>query len=111
MSDAESGFDSELLDYIATHSIGNSYGFDDSGSKIAKKLMIELVKSGYASFILLKDDQISKWWSGIVTKASTAIADRKEKQRLYDIKIAAYDRLSPEERKILSIRKPVKPRG
>lgn len=100
---------SEILEYIAKHSVSGSYHFNSEN--MAKKIMLELVKSGYADFLLLRDDEVSKWWGSIVSKASQAIADKKEKLRLYEIKMAAWERLSADERKILKLRKPSKPRG
>ena len=112
MSTEETSGLSEVLEYIATHSMGTGGYYDSNGgSKMAKKLMIELVKSGYADFLLLRDDEVSKWWGSIVRQATDAIAARKEKMRLYEIKIAAWEKLTPEDRKILKIRKPVKPKG
>ncbi len=102
-------YESEILEYIATHKM-NTWNSIDTET-IAKKLMLELVKSGFADFLLLREDDISKWWGDIVNVAQRAIAQRREKQRLYTIKLAAWEKLSPDERKSLGIKKPIAPRG
>ena len=104
----------EILKYIETHAMGQtSYGYGSGAeARIAKMVMIELVKAGRAEFLLLRDDQVNKWWGGIVSVARKAIEVREEKKRLYHIKLAAWERLTVEERKILGIVKaPVKPKG
>ena len=77
---------------------------------IARKAMVSLVKSGHATFLFLADDEMREYWTKLATSAATKVAQRKEKQRLYEIKQAAWDRLSEEDRKILKIRKPVAPK-
>jgi hypothetical protein len=108
MSDYQ--FDSEVLEYIATHSMGTG-GWQDNGWRMAKKLMLELVKSGHADFLLLRDDDIGKWWGEMVRQAQTAIDQRREKLRIYEIKKAAWEKLSPEHRRVLGLRKPIQPKG
>ena len=110
-----SAFDPELLKYIETHSMSSEYhgyGYDQSAHKIAKTLMIEMVKSGHAAFLLLRDDEIAKWWGGMVNTARKAVEAKRERLRIYEIKKAAWDRLTVEERKILGIaRVPTKPKS
>ena len=77
---------------------------------IANKVMLELVKSGYADFLFLKNDEVREWWMNAVFEATTAIEKHKEAMRLYEIKIAVYERLPAEDRKVLGLRKPAKPR-
>ena len=103
----------EILKYIETHSMGeNTYGYGAVDAKIAKTVMIELVKAGHADFLLLRDDSVAKWWGGIVSVARKAIEAHEEKKRLYQIKMAAWERLTVEERKVLGLVKaPVKPKG
>ena len=78
--------------------------------RIARKSLVSLVKSGHATFLFLADDEIRDYWAKLAKKASTKIAQRKEKQRLYEIKQSAWDRLSNEDRKILKLRKPIPPK-
>ena len=103
----------EILKYIETHSMGeNTYGYGAVDAKIAKTVMIELVKAGHADFLLLRDDVVSKWWGKMVTAAQKAIDLLVEKKRLYQIKMAAWERLTVEERKVLGLVKaPAKPKG
>ena len=103
----------EILKYIETHSMGeNTYGHAAYDAKIAKTVMIELVKAGHADFLLLRDDSVAKWWGGIVSVARKAIEAHEEKKRIYQIKMTAWERLTVEERKVLGIVKaPVKPKG
>lgn len=107
-----SAIDPRLLRYIETHSLSSSrYGYDQRIDRIAKTLMIEMVKSGQAAFLLLQNDEITKWWGSMVTIAQKAVAEQEEKMRVYLIKKAAWDRLTPDERKILGItRAPVAPK-
>lgn len=101
-----SEFNEELIRYMATHEMRSRF----SDSDHAKKIMLELVKAGYADFLLLRDDDISKWWDDIVSIARSGLENQKEKIRLYKIKSRAYERLSPEDRKILGLKKPIKPK-
>ena len=79
--------------------------------RIARKVMIELVKAGRAEFLLLRDDEVSTWWNKIYSGVRTKFEKYQEKVRVYNIKLEAYNRLTAAERKILGIRKPQKPRG
>jgi len=103
----------EILKYIETHSMGeNTYGYGAVDNKIAKTVMIELVKAGRADFLLLRDDVVSKWWDKMITTAQKAIYLLEEKKRIYQIKMAAWERLTVEERKVLGLVKaPTKPKG
>ena len=104
----------EILKYIETHALGQTrYGYGSGAeAKIAKTVMIELVKAGHADFLLLRDDVVSKWWGKMVTAAQKAIDLLVEKKRLYQIKMAAWERLTVEERKVLGLVKaPIKPKG
>ena len=103
----------EILKYIETHSMGeNEYGYGGAVGVIAKTVMIELVKAGHADFLLLRDDVVAKWWGKMVTSAQKAIDLLEEKKRIYQIKMAAWERLTAEERKVLGLVKaPIKPKG
>ena len=72
----------EILKYIETHALGQTrYGYGSGAeAKIAKTVMIELVKAGHADFLLLRDDVVSKWWGKMVTAAQKAIDDEAKKQ-------------------------------
>jgi hypothetical protein len=78
--------------------------------RIARKSLVSLVKSGHATFLFLADDETREYWAKLAKTAATKVAQRKEKQRLYEIKQAVWNRLSEEDRKILKIRKPIAPK-
>ena len=106
---SENSLDSEILKYIQT-------GFAEDGylskpERLARKAMVELVKAGYADFLLLRDDEVRDWWDGITNGIRSKISKQKERCRAYDIKLEAYNKLTAPERKILGIRKPIKPKG
>lgn len=100
----------DILNYILTHAVGNGSYYNTDLNSIAKKIMVELVKTGYADFILLRDDEVNKWWTKLVERATDAFEAHREKMQLYEIKLAGYEKLSEADRKILGVRKPVKPK-
>jgi hypothetical protein len=108
MTEQEYGIDIDILNHIEKSNTGDFYGNRDQ--RIARKVMVELVKAGRAEFLLLRDDEVSKWWGNIVTSASTAVETYREKMRVYKIKQAAWEKLTEEDRKILKIRKPIAPK-
>lgn len=77
----------------------------------ATRIMLELVKCQRADFLLLRDDDVRKWWGQILKHVETTISERKRRWNEYTVKVAAYERLLPEERRALGIRKPSKPQG
>lgn len=78
--------------------------------RIARKSLVSLVKSGHATFLFLADDETREYWTKLAKTAATRVAKRKEAWQKYEIKQAAWDRLSEEDRKILKIRKPIAPK-
>ena len=77
----------------------------DKLARIACKAMTELVKSGYADFLLLQDDEVREWWEQhqeADRKAKEALA---EKRRIAKLKKEALAKLSDEEKKVLGIKK------
>jgi len=106
----------EILKYIETHSIGligSGYGYGfNSEAKIAKTVMLELVRAERAEFLLLRDEVVAKWWGKMVATAQATLDALEEKERVYRIKLAAWERLTVEERKVLGLgRAPTKPKG
>ena len=79
--------------------------------RVLRKAMVQLVKSGHATFLFLRDDESRAWWSKTVKLASATVEKRREAWRVYEIKQRAWDRLSEEDRKILKLRKPTMPKG
>lgn len=72
------------------------------------KLMLALLKSGHADFLLLSDDQLKNWWGRIYTSACKTIDDIKQKKEQYDLRLSAYEKLTKEERKLLGVKMPTK---
>jgi hypothetical protein len=76
----------------------------DRLARIACKAMTELTEQGRADFLLLRDEEVSTWW----TKHQED--DRKEREReaarkrKEEIKNAALAKLSDEEKSALGIR-------
>jgi len=99
----------EIFKYIETHAMisHDPYYAND----MLKTVMVELVKSGHADFLLLRDDNVNRWWRGIVGAAREAIETAHSRVYMYKVKLAAWERLTPQERRALGIRKPTKPRG
>lgn len=82
----------------------------NQSERVARKAIVELVKAGKATFLFIRDDETRAYWGKLVEEASIKVEKRREAMRKYEIKCAAFDRLSEEDRKILKIRKPTKPR-
>lgn len=100
----------EILDFIVSGA-GDTDTYMTKPEKIARKVMVELVKAGRSEFLLLRDDEVNKWWGKLYSGVHEKFEKHKERVRLYEIKLEAYERLSKEERKVLGIRKPQKPKG
>ena len=100
----------EILDFIISGA-GDTDTYMTKPEKIARKVMVELVKAGRAEFLLLRDDEVNKWWGKLYSGVHEKFEKHKERVRIYEIKLAAYERLSKEDRKALGIRKPQKPKG
>ncbi len=107
MSDLEN---KDILDFITKGLDSDEYYMSKEG-RIARKVMIELVKAGYADFLLLRDDEVRNWWDRIYSGVRAKFEKYQEKVRLYEIKLEAYNKLTAAERKTLGIRKPQKPKG
>lgn len=99
----------EVFDEILRNTDKKSYL--SRNERIIRKSMVQLVKSGHATFLFLHDDESRDWWSKIVKTASAEVEKNREVWRIYEIKQRAYDRLSEADRKILKLRKPSKPRS
>ena len=109
MSDEDSILNSEVIAYIEKGFAEDGYMYKPE--RLARKIMLELVKAGRSEFLLLRDEEVSEWWGNIVGSIQGKIAKHKEKVRVYELKMQAYNKLSAAERKTLGIRKPVKPKG
>ena len=72
---------------------------------IANKVMLELVKSGYADFLFLKNDEVREWWEAHQEADRKAQEEKAEKRRIAKLKKEALAKLSDEEKKVLGIKK------
>lgn len=77
----------------------------DKLARIACKAMTELVKSGHADFLVLKDDEVREWWEKHQEADRKAQEAKAEKARRAKVKREALAKLSDEEKKILGIKK------
>ena len=100
----------EVLDFIVK-GLDSQDVYISKPERIARKVMIELVKAGRAEFLLLRDDEVSGWWNKLYGGIETKFAKHQERVRVYNIKLEAYNKLTAAERKTLGIRKPAKPKG
>jgi hypothetical protein len=101
------GIDSDVFQYLENMAKPSSRGRSSEQRTLA--IMLELVKFDRATFLLLKDDDVGKWWSKQVSSAVERVSTWKRQNKDYQIKIAVYNRLSASERRALGIRKPTKP--
>ncbi len=99
-----------ILDFIIKGLDSEQY-YVSKDQRLARKIMVELVKAGRAEFLLLRDDEVSEWWGKLYSNIQEKFDRYQEKVRIYNIKIEAYNKLTAAERKTLGIRKPQKPKG
>ena len=109
MEDTELQIAPEIYEEILRNTDKKNYV--NVNERILRKAMVSLVKSGHATFLFLRDDESRNWWSKTVKQAAASVERNREAWRTYEIKQRAYDRLSEEDRKILKLRKPTKPRS
>jgi len=76
----------------------------DRLARIACKAMTELVKSGKADFLILKDDEVREWWEQHQEADRKAREEKERKQREAKIKKEALAKLTDEEKKLLGIK-------
>jgi hypothetical protein len=76
----------------------------DKLARIACKAMTELVKSGHADFLVLKDDEVREWWEQHQEADRKAQEAKAEKARKAKLKKEALAKLSDEEKKVLGIK-------
>jgi hypothetical protein len=76
----------------------------DKLARIACKAMTELVKSGHADFLILKDDEVREWWEKHQEDDRKAQEAKAEKERRAKVRKEALAKLSDEEKKLLGIK-------
>ena len=77
----------------------------DKLARIACKAMTELTEQGKADFLLIKDDEVREWWEAHQIADRQAREAREKKERENRIRQEALAKLTPEEKKILGIKK------
>ena len=77
----------------------------DMLARIACKAMTELTEQGKADFLLIKDDEVREWWEAHQIADRQAREAREKKERENRIRQEALAKLTPEEKKILGIKK------
>jgi hypothetical protein len=97
----------KVLDIIEAKALKLTDGY----VKMAKLAMVELERNDMTSFVLLKHDGLREWWQkefARVTRQESRYANALE---TFHVKMSAWERLTPEDRKLLGLRKPVKPKA
>jgi hypothetical protein len=77
----------------------------DMLARIACKAMTELVKSGYADFLVLKDDEVRDWWEKHQEADRKAREKEERKKQAAKTRRAALKKLSDEEKIALGLKK------
>jgi hypothetical protein len=77
----------------------------DMLARIACKAMAELTEQGKADFLLLRDDEVRVWWEAHQEADRQAREAREKKERENRIRQEALAKLTPEEKKILGIKR------
>lgn len=74
--------------------------------KLLRLTLVELVKTGKADFLFLREPELLKVWNSWVTLTRKKVDILKEDERKYREALAAYESLSQDKRELLKIRKP-----
>jgi hypothetical protein len=77
----------------------------DKLARIACKAMTELVEQGKADFLILRDDEVRDWWEAHQEADRKAREARERKAHDAQVRKEALAKLTPEEKKILGIKK------
>lgn len=78
---------------------------NDKLARIACKAMTELVKSGYADFLVLKDDEVREWWEQHQEADRKAREKEERKKERTRLRRQALKKLSEEEKIALGLKK------
>ena len=78
---------------------------NDKLARIACKAMTELVKAGYADFLVLKDDEIREWWEQHQEADRKAREKEERKKERTKLRRQALKKLSEEEKIALGLKK------
>ena len=78
--------------------------------KTVRLSLCELVKAGKADFLFLREPDVLTLWNSWVTGTKKKLDILREEERKYRQQLVAYDSLSQEQRELLKIRKPKRPK-
>jgi hypothetical protein len=97
---------SEVLDIIEQRAkkLSNSY------VKYSKLAMIELERNNISAFALMRNEPLRVWWEREIQRVTRRETQYQEALRIYELKRAAYERLTADERRLLGLRKPTRPK-
>lgn len=73
---------------------------------VAIKLMGELITQGKAEFILLRDEDVQKWWTNLSANVRKVCEEQVKKREEEKIRAQALSKLTDEECKVLKIKRP-----
>jgi len=79
--------------------------------RYAKLAMLELERNDMTSFVLLRNEELRVWWSGEIARIEKRYNRAAQARLEYEIKLSAWNKLTPEDRKVLGLRRPVEPKG
>lgn len=105
----------EYIDHVSDEVYEEILRYTSSSSANTERLLtvslVALVKSGRASFEFIRDDGLRAKWSTMVKEASTRLTKRKAAMQKYEQVMSIISRLTPEEKKVLGLRTPTKPKN
>jgi hypothetical protein len=96
----------EVLDIIEHQARRLANGY----VKYSKLAMIELERNGISAFALMRNEPLRVWWEREIQRVTRRETQYLEAVRVYELKRAAYERLSADERRLLGLRKPTRPK-
>jgi hypothetical protein len=97
---------SEALDIIEHQARRLANGY----VKYSKLAMIELERNNLSAFVLMRNEPLRVWWEKEIQRVTRRETQYQEAVRVYELKRAAYERLSADERRLLGLRKPTRPK-
>ncbi len=79
--------------------------------RLLRRTLLELVQQNASMFLFIKDDEVREYWERMSRECAKTLESRRAAWKKYNLKLAAYEKLTPEERKLVGMRKPAKPTG
>jgi hypothetical protein len=97
---------SKALDIIEQQARKLSDGY----VKYSKLAMIELERNGISAFTLMRNEPLRAWWEREIQRVTRRETQYQAALRVYELKQSAYNRLTADERRLLGLRKPTRPK-